>query len=172
MGGKRYATSGHGHALRALRLFDGALKRAGLEPFEPYINRKPWDELDTIQALQIWSEKHGRPPWSMEWDHAQPEHPCSNTVRERFGSWRSALEAAGLELPPRRPRGERHWPREEILKALQDWTEANGRTPIWSEWKAAGPDYPCSGSVRKHFGSWALALEAAHLSTSDATRRS
>ena len=160
-------------ALRAhFGSFDGALHRAGLEPFEPYINRKPWDELDTIQALQAWSEQHGRPPWSMEWDHAQPEHPCSNTVRERFGSWESALEAAGLEIPRRRPRGQRHWAREEIVEALGDWAKANGRAPTWTEWKQAGPSYPCSGTVRKRFGSWGKALEAASLATSDAAPRS
>ncbi len=143
--------------------WDGALRQAGLEPFEPYINRKPWDELDTIQALQTWSEQHGKPPWSMEWDHAQPEHPCANTVRERFGRWEDALHAAGLEIPPRRPRGERHWPRQEITKALEDWATQHGRAPTWSEWKTAGPEHPCSCTVRKRFGSWREALEAANL---------
>jgi hypothetical protein len=70
----------------------------------------------------------------MDWDLAQPEHPCANTVRERFGTWAGALEAAGLEVPPRRPRNKKHWSREALIKALQDWTEANGRAPRWCEW--------------------------------------
>jgi hypothetical protein len=162
-----------GATLRAhLGDWNGALARAGLEPPAPYINRKPWDELDTIQALRVWSETHGRPPWSMEWDHAQPEHPCSNTVRERFGSWQSALAAAGLEVPPRRARAQRRWSRQEIVAALADWSKANGRAPRWTEWKQAGPGYPCSGTVRNRFGSWGQALAEASLLTSDAARRS
>jgi hypothetical protein len=151
--------------------FNAALERAGLQPFEPYVNRKPWDELDTIRALQIWSEEHGRPPWSMDWDLARPEHPCANTVRERFGTWASALEAAGLQVPPHRPRNKKHWSREALIKALQAWTEANGRAPRWCEWKLAAPGHPCSCTLRSRFGSWTAGLEAANLVASDATRR-
>jgi hypothetical protein len=90
----------------------------------------------------------------MDWDLAQPEHPCANTVRERFGTWASALEAAGLEVPPHRPRNKNHWSREALIKALHDWTEANGRAPGWCEWKLAAPGHPCSCTVRSRFGSW------------------
>lgn len=54
---------------------------------------------------------------------------------------------------------------------LGDWTRANGRAPIWSDWKQAGPEHPCSCTVRNRFGSWMAGLEAASLVTRDAARR-
>jgi DNA invertase Pin-like site-specific DNA recombinase len=80
-----------------------ALRRAGLKPDGREYDRaaprcyKQWSTPAVVRALQDATRAAGRPPRSTEWFRAAPDHPCSTTVRERFGSWMAALEAAGLD---------------------------------------------------------------------------
>lgn len=75
----------------------GALKAAGIEqpPRRPG-RREPWARAETIAAFRAWHEAHGCPPRGNDWMRAAPEHPACCTVRKNFGSWRAALEEAGL----------------------------------------------------------------------------
>jgi len=81
-----------------------ALRRAGLKPDGREYDRaaprcyKQWSTSGVVRALQDATRAAGRPPRSTEWFRASPDHPCSTTVRERFGSWTAALEAAGLDV--------------------------------------------------------------------------
>jgi hypothetical protein len=118
---------------------------------------------DGVTALQTWARKHGRAPRSMEWAHAAPEHPTAATIREHFGTWQDALNAAGLE-PTRRPaRRSKPWLDEDILQALRDWTSEHGHPPIAHNWVRARPTTPSVGTVLNHYGTWAKALTAAGL---------
>jgi Homing endonuclease associated repeat len=80
-----------------------ALRRAGLKPDGREYDRaaprcyKHWSTSAVVRALQDAARAAGRPPRSTEWFRAAPDHPCSTTVRERFGSWTAAVEAAGLD---------------------------------------------------------------------------
>ena len=80
-----------------------ALRRAGLKPDGREYDRaaprcyKQWSSSAVVRALQDATLAAGRAPRSTEWFRAAPDHPCSTTVRERFGSWTAALEAAGLD---------------------------------------------------------------------------
>jgi hypothetical protein len=80
-----------------------ALRRAGLKPDGREYDRaaprcyKQWSTPAIETALQDATRVAGRPPTSTEWFRAAPGHPCSTTVRERFGSWTAALQAAGLD---------------------------------------------------------------------------
>ncbi len=79
-----------------------ALRRAGLKPDGREYDRsaprcyKQWSTPAVVRALQDAAFAAGRPPRSTEWFRASIDHPCSTTVRERFGSWSAAIEAAGL----------------------------------------------------------------------------
>jgi DNA invertase Pin-like site-specific DNA recombinase len=79
-----------------------ALRRAGLKPDGREYDRaaprcyKHWSTSAVVRALRDDTRAAGRPPRSTDWFRAAPDHPCSTTVRERFGSWTAALEAAGL----------------------------------------------------------------------------
>ena len=68
------------------------------------------------------------------------------------------------------------WSKEQVLKALQEWADENGRAPRaedWSElsqrtgavgrWEPESPRWPCPTTVRRYFGSWSAALEQAGL---------
>ena len=94
-------------ALTVRRHFGGwrkALRRAGLKPDGREYHRaatrcyKQWSTAAVVRALQDSTRATGRPPRSTEWFRAAPDHPCSTTVRERFGSWTAALEAAEVAV--------------------------------------------------------------------------
>ncbi|TMK98037.1 MAG: recombinase family protein [Actinobacteria bacterium] len=81
-----------------------APRRAGLKPdgreYDHAAPRcyKQWSTSAVVRALQDATRAAGRPPRSTEWFRAAPDHPCSTTVRERFGGWTAALQAAGLDV--------------------------------------------------------------------------
>jgi hypothetical protein len=142
--------------------WEGALGAGGLTATPPPPpERRSWDDLDLIEALKGWSERHGHVPLSVEWLRAEPEHPSATTVRVHFGSWDAALEAAGLVAEPQPTHGSRPWSDAEILTALRAWAEEHGRPPAAIDWLRGTMHRPGAGAVRNHFGSWALALEAA-----------
>ena len=141
-----------------------ALGAAGLPPV-PGLQPRPgkFGRIDGIKALQDWTEKHGRPPYSMEWQHAGPDHPTAATMRTHFGPWRNALKEAGL-TPTRKPSNRSaHWTDQKILDALRAWTKEHGRAPLGVEWITCPPGHPCYNTVRNHFGTWQKALTAAGL---------
>ena len=60
-----------------------------------------------LYALELWHRQHLRIPATDDWDRAGPNHPSRVTVMRRFGSWNTAIVAAGFR--PRRP-GQRRTP--------------------------------------------------------------
>jgi hypothetical protein len=89
----------------------------------------------------------------MEYDtYEYSDVPSHTTYTRRFGSWREALEAAGIPLDPTNT----GYDRETLLKHLRDLAERLGRTPSISDVDAA--DGPCSTTYANWFGSWSAAL--------------
>ena len=66
-----------------------------------------------------------------------------------------ALAAAGLKSPCR------HWAKEAMIEALISDFLRRGRWPQEREWAASNDEHPHSSSVRRVFGSWVRAREAA-----------
>ena len=82
--------------------WNAALRQAGLEP--RFVRRR-WTDEDILDGLRRWEADHGRPPRSMDRVGFGGEYPSPALVVTRFGSWRQALIAAGLE-PGNPPRGD------------------------------------------------------------------
>lgn len=134
-----------------------------------------------VAALKAWSEVTSIPYTATrfeEWRRSRPERqPNRDTVARAFGSWRAALEAAGVltehARAPRsraRLRASRHpgevERRQTICRAIRTCEEALGHEPRAMEffrWRAAtAPNLPAQATVYRAFpGGWQEALAAA-----------
>lgn len=91
--------------------------------------RRRWGREAIIAAMRRWNELHGRPPVARDWNPGAARAggrddlaerferegcwPHLTTVRDTFGTWNAALQAAGLptrgvgsrgpEVPPAAP---------------------------------------------------------------------
>lgn len=106
-----------------------------------------------------------------------PSAPTRMAVIARYGSWLEALSAAGLEPSPRsgqgRALGAVSIPDERVFQMLGMCAEIVGRAPSvreYDSWRAdirtMGVDPPSSAIVRRRFGGWLSALEAASSTSS------
>ena len=129
-----------------------ALEAAGLET--------GWTKKQIIKMLRKDTKRRGDPPTGEDWNKPAPGRPTTATVCTIFGSWRAALEAAGL-LPT--GVGEIRWTKERIVDALQADASAHGSHPRAQDWRSKGPGRPTAQVVRRRFGSWQAAITAADL---------
>jgi hypothetical protein len=92
------AEAGHPSDTTVRRRFNTwrrGLVRAGLQPTTTQ-TRYRWDDAEIINALQTWTNFHGRPPDPSDWTRGRMHHPGKTTVYNHFGRWQAALHAAGL----------------------------------------------------------------------------
>lgn len=75
-----------------------------------------------------------------------------------FGSWRRAIQAAGLDHEQMRE--SRVWTRQRILRTIQDLA-AEGRPLGWAYIEEHEPGIYRAARRKENFGSWVAALEAA-----------
>jgi len=79
-----------------------------------------------------------------------------------FGSWRAAVEHAGVDYED--IRRYRSWTRERILERIRD-LHARGVDLSWRHVSTqVDPQLAAAATKRKHFGSWRAAIQAAGLS--------
>ena len=60
-----------------------------------------WTRETIIYAFELWHRRYLCSPTVAEWRRAGRDNPSATTVRSAFGSWNSAVKAAGLR--PRQP---------------------------------------------------------------------
>lgn len=53
------------------------------------------------------------------------------------------------------------WTHDMIVYAINLWYRKHNRTPLASEWEAAGENHPSRQTVMRFFGSWNAAMKAA-----------
>jgi hypothetical protein len=137
--------------VRAFGSWAAGLRAAGLEP--PPMRR--WSDGEIVEALRAWTARHGTPPLSSDWQHAAPDHPTAALAQRRLGSWRAALEAAGVAS------ARVAWTRERVLEAIDAHIDRNGRLPLSSQWRRPDRDeIPPTHVVINRFGSWRAAIAA------------
>jgi DNA-binding CsgD family transcriptional regulator len=89
--------------------------------------------------------------------------PLHQTASNRFGSWRAALQRAGLEAnPPSAIAGQRLFTREHCVDAILEVERALGHPPTAAEYEraavASNGTLPSLATVRHRCGSWQEAL--------------
>lgn len=82
--------------IRRFGKWNRGLEVAGFEP-----HRRDWSRDEIVAALLLFSKRHGRAPRYTEWQRApeagEPSRPTATTAATRFGSWKAALEVAGVQ---------------------------------------------------------------------------
>ncbi len=137
------------------------MPRFELEKLTSYDDQSLIDEIKRVAAL-IPDEKIK----TNEFDRLSKVH--STTLRYRFGGWKKALAAAGLEQ--RYNDLQEPYSREEIISYLQAAAKRMGRNYVTKDELEAetGISY---NPIHRLFGSFKKALEAAGLSQTPLARR-
>jgi hypothetical protein len=139
-----------------------ALEEAGHTRERRVLRRYTNDEL--LNAVRTWIDSGGDGrATSYSRDAKRAELPSYNTVFLRFGSWRAALRAIGLEARNRR------WSSDEALDAVAQWIVQASDTTFGAYARAAmgNPDLPSPATVTARLGSWP---EVANLATRQGQR--
>jgi hypothetical protein len=138
----------HGLGCAAVRYFgslQAALQAAGLES-----RRRKWSEQRVLEAIQDGHVK-GFPARRPGFGSI----PLAAAAQRRFGSWRKALSAAGLDLPQKQTT---QWTRELVIAEIRRWHERGlSLTRVWEEYSTL------SAAAGRHFGGWHQAIAAAGL---------
>lgn len=80
----------------------------------------------------------------------------AGTVLRTFGTWKSALGAAGINVvPTRKPRIDRI-PEHELFAELERIWRLRGHRPSRSEWEASSPQFSYA-TYKRRFGGWTRA---------------
>lgn len=95
--------------------------------------------------------------------------PTSQTAVQRFGSWNSALEAAGLATSKiGRAKGQLRFDAAAYDRAIAEFVADCGSREVGATYKAYGEyatehkgEVPSAAAVRKFYGSWNAALASA-----------
>lgn len=120
-----------------------------------------WTAGRIIAAIRTYADQHGRPPTADEWRKSGGlEHPTNVTALRVFGTWNSALAAAGVTVRPRHSKGI-VWTEKEIIDAMLDWVVKEGRWPVIRDWLYATDKTPSYRTVIDRFGTWNAARKAA-----------
>lgn len=117
--------------------------RAGLAAAGLTCDREQWDRERILGAIHRFARRHGRPPSSEEWQLKGPQrNPTAAVVRRHFGSFTSALAAAGFEA---------HWrpfTNDEALLALRAHLQEKERPPTVREWQELGRRPSAGGLIK------------------------
>jgi hypothetical protein len=150
--------------VRRLGGWEQALDRAGLG--DRYFGRRVSAKMrqqhtrtlsddDLLNELRHVAEVLGTHTVTMaEFNHHSPKANSAG-IKRRFGSWKAALERAGLSLSPL---GRRYSDSEYFENILSVWTH-HGRQPKYREMDEPPSTIP-AGAYEAKFGGWRRALGA------------
>jgi LAGLIDADG endonuclease len=175
-----------GTVLRSLARDIRSMRRYRVpEPLPTARSRMAARREQYVSALEQWAREAG-PPYTatsyQRWRRTCAEGaPTRNTLASSFGSWRGALQAAGIPTVDSRPAGLNRVSRDRavrsrvgkavqvrrsVLLALQRCSVALGTVPTATEflrWRLqAAPGVPSQATIYRYFpGGWESVLQAA-----------
>lgn len=109
-----------------------------------------YSDEEMLNALKDFYNKHGRRPYMKDFKGVKPS--C-DMIAKRFGSWRKALDKAGVEFGKVR---ESDYSKEQLLEFLHDYYNKYNKIPTIRGIKSKG--YPTAHAYINHFGSFKNAL--------------
>lgn len=129
-----------------------AIEVAGFFP-----NQKQWTEQEIIESIKLFVEEQGKVPKTIDFEKSEGKYPGYDTVVKYFGSWNSAIDAAGFK--PNKIC--KTWTNNEIIEAIQLFVEEYGKVPQRRDFEKSDGKYPNATTVARYFGSWNHAIETA-----------
>ena len=119
-----------------------------------------WTKEKLIQAIRTLNEQGiDLSPTSIQKTHSQLF--SSARSRSHFGSWRTAVEAAGLPYDNIK-RIRQRWSRDEIVRQIRDHNKG-GEDLLDPTFKVRHRDLYLAACAQRYFGSWRRAIQAAGL---------
>jgi hypothetical protein len=117
-----------------------------------------FSDSELLDGLVRVAQRVGWVPSDAEYDRLARDLglASSTTLYQRFGGWQGALEAAGIQAPPRR-RWALRWDQAECWAALESVSDQLGDPPRYRRYRelAMGrDDLPQAGVVRNRLGLW------------------
>lgn len=126
---------------------------------------KTYSDEEIYASLRRVVKILGRRPLRREYEkYRHDSEPTAHTIARRFGGWKEALVAAGID--PKNPGQSPNFLTDgEILEHLREIARVVGHTPSVTEYNALRrPHMACSTTVSERFGGrWEYAIEAAGL---------
>ena len=139
-----------------------------------------YSRAELLDAVRRWRRLYGCAPVRSDWDPVRARQRCdpdlaaakagryrsgqwpsADTVRNHFGSFGAAIEAAGLH--PRPGGADVRWTDEAILEALRDIAYEQGSPPRPENLDDPSEELPGVEVVVLRFGTWQEAIAAAGL---------
>lgn len=144
--------------------FERGVEAADLKPPRMRFYQKgEWTESEIICAIADEAAESGCTPKVSDWSARGGTRPSYKAIVTTFGTWRTALLAAGLDessLPSAGPG--QGWSRPRILAALVTQATLTDSSPAKKKWRrGSSGKHPNEATVRAVFGSWSAALVAA-----------
>jgi hypothetical protein len=121
--------------------------------------RQAYTDAQILEALRA-AAAHGQGPLShTRYDAVSREvgGPSSARVIQRFGSWRTACEAAGVAPGTAARAYSARWHRQSVADAVARYLSEEAATGTYADyqaWAAGREDRPSGPTVRNVMGGW------------------
>lgn len=152
-------------ATRYFGTWEAAVSYAGLD-YDSIRRYKSWNRERIIARIQELHAQNADLSWRNVCVNIDPQLAAAATKKSHFGSWREALEAAGLDYDA--IRRYREWDDERILQMVRDFhlegKELNAKS-------MEAEDITLITAARRRFDSWHQALTAAGLDYKEIVHR-
>lgn len=126
--------------------------------------RKPRiSDHQIIAALHEWHAQAGSDLREASYREAARANdwPSRSTVFARFGTWKTALQAAGIDIDERQGRGPT-WTDKQLIDAARAYFESAPPPWTWrgmARWLADHDDIPSAHLIALRLGSWSAVIK-------------
>src|SRR5205807_7216871 len=136
---------------------DGERKPLSLTHVTMVADHHLWSDAELVGILRAEAQRLGRRPRRTDFAIATVDRPHYQTFAHRYGSWTTALKAAGLigqAASWRDLAGSRRWTREEVIRALLAKSRQLRRLPMRDDFAKASDSAPHYRTIATVFGTW------------------
>jgi len=152
-------------ATRYFGTWEAAVGYAGLD-YDSIRRYKSWSRERIVARIQELHAQDADLSWRNVCVNIDPQLAAAATKKSHFGSWREALEAAGLDYDA--IRRYREWDDERILQMVRDFHQDGKELNAKS---MEEEDITLITAARRRFDSWHQALTAAGLDYKEIVHR-